>query len=419
MGTLRVCLLAPDFLPVWGGVGTYSVEIARELARRVELTVVTLERASANDAFSRERMEEVLDHRARVEVIARAHDNFRYNASFQLAVLRRLPVLARSERFDVLHSQHAHMPDLLYRRFDRSTPLVRTVHSTIAGQRAGIELAQRYGGGLDTSEHWQIALEPLLRAAEWLTLRDAEQFSAVSHYVESELRGLRVPRSKIRVIYNGVRTDRYRPDAPGRGPLEESLHGPLVLYAGRPTLVKGIGVFLDAIPRILEDVPTAHFAVAGSSSSVIRSLTEGRHLPTDRIHALGRVPHEDLPAVFRSADVAVAPTFADNVPFWVMEAMSSGVPVVASRVGGIPELIADGKTGILIPSGSSGALGDAVVSLLRDDGRRQAMGRAARTEVIDRFTWPRAADETVELYRATVRDGGPSRSNVPAPAPSP
>jgi len=400
--SVRVCLLAPDFLPVWGGVGTYSVELARELSRRVDLTIVTLRRTNAGDDFSRERMEATLEHRATVEVVAEARDNFRYNAAFQWAVLRRLPSLAREHRFDLVHSQHAHMPDVLYRRFDRSIPLLRTVHTTIAGQRAGIALAQRFGGGLDTSENWQIALAPLLRAAEWTTLRDSDRILAVSHFMEHELHGLRVPAPKISVVYNGVRVDRYRPDAPGRRALAEGASGPVVLYAGRPTLVKGVGVLIDAIPLVLREVPSAQFSFIGSSRTQFADLTRGRELPWSHIHVLGRLPLDDLPGAYASADVAVAPTFQDNVPFWVMEAMASEVPVVATRVGGIPEVIADGKNGTLVEPGSPSSLARALVELLRDADRRGTLGRAARTSVVERFTWGRTANDTLEVYRSTL-----------------
>jgi glycosyltransferase involved in cell wall biosynthesis len=415
MPSLKVCLLAPDFLPVWGGAGTYAIELARELAGRVDLTILTLERRNGSGTFTRERMEEALDHRARVEVLSEARDNFRYNAAFQMAVLRRLPALVRQEHFDIVHSQHAHMPDLLFRRFNHSPPIVRTVHSTIAGQRAGIALAQRFGGGLEASENWQIALEPFLRAAEWLTLHDTDQIVTVSHFMEGQLYALGVPRHTVRVVYNGVRVDRFRPEARGPSPLVPGADGPVVLYSGRPTLLKGIGVLIEAIPEVLREVPTAHFAFAGGTEAEFRNLTQGKNLPMERIHLLGRVRYDELPAVYAGADVAVAPTFADNVPFWVMEAMSCGLPMVASRVGGIPEVVADGKTGVLVTPGSSAALTEALVPLLKDGGRRRALGQAARNSVVERFTWAQTAKETVDLYRTTLTGGRGEAAQARAP----
>ncbi len=402
MASLRVCLLAPDLLPVWGGAGTYAIEIARELSRRVDLTILTLERNNSGNPYSRAQMEEFFEHRVRVEVISEARENFRYNAAFQVAVLRQLPALVRAEKFDLVHSQHAHMPDLLYRRFNHSPPLLRTVHSTIAGQRAGIAAAQRFGGELEPSEAWQIALEPVLRAAEWVTLRDSDQLVAVSHYTRDELCGLGLSRDEIQVVYNGVRVDRFRPDARAPTAGLPSTRNPVVLYSGRPTLLKGIGVLLDAIPEILSRVPAAQFAFAGGSAEEFRSFAEGRNLPMDHLHFLGKLRYEELPGAYASADVAVAPTFRDSLPFWILEAMSSGVPVVASRIGGIPELVADGRTGVLIPPGSPRALADAVVPILVDPDRREELGRAARTSAVERFTWARAAEETLALYRSTA-----------------
>jgi glycosyltransferase involved in cell wall biosynthesis len=419
MASLKVCLLAPDFLPVWGGAGTYAVELARELSRKVDLTVLTLARKIGQDQFSKQRMEETLDHRVRVEVISEAHDNFRYNAAFQVAVLRRLPRLARTEGFDIIHSQHAHMPDLLYRRCNRSPPMVRTVHSTISGQRAGIRMAQQFGGGLDPSESWQIGLEPVLRLAEWVTLHDPGPLLTVSHFMEKDLLSLGLPAARIRVVYNGVPVDRFRPDAPGRRPLAPGARGPVILYSGRPTLIKGIGVMVDAIPLILREVPEAHFAFAGGTKAEFASLIEGKSVPGDRVHVLGRISHADLPAVYASADIAVAPTFADNVPFWILEAMSSGLPVVASNVGGIAEVVEDGKTGILIAPGSPEVLARELIGLLKDPARRAALGGAARTSVSERFTWVQTAAATIDLYRSSLDGPGVNRHKVDRRSPRP
>jgi L-malate glycosyltransferase len=416
MASLRVCLLAPDFLPVWGGAGTYAVELTRELASRVDLTILTLERTRGEGPYTKERMEQLFEHRVRVEVISEARENFRYNAAFQMAVLRRLPSMVRQERFDIVHSQHAHMPDLLYRRFNHSPPIVRTVHSTIGHQRAGIWAAQQSGGKLEASENWQIALEPLLRMAEWITLRDTDQIVTVSHFMADELSRLGIPRQDIRVVYNGVRVDRFRPDASAAPTGMADLNGPIVLYSGRPTLLKGIGTLIDALPAILREVPSAHFAFAGGSEAEFRNLTQGRNLPMDHIHLLGKLRYDDLPGVYAAADVAVAPSFRDNVPFWVLEAMSSGLPVVASRVGGIPELVTDGKTGVLVPPGSSDALAKALIPLLQNRDRRKELGHAARNAVIERFNWARTATETVELYRATLNEAGSEASEVRSPA---
>ncbi|MFZ0890935.1 MAG: glycosyltransferase family 4 protein [Thermoplasmata archaeon] len=406
METLKVCLLAPDFLPVWGGAGTYAVELSRELSRLVDLTVVTLERGNGAASVTRDQMEEILEHRARVVLISQARDTFQYNAGFQLAVLRRLPRLVKQEKIDIVHSQHAHMPDLLYGRLYRSPITVRTVHSTIATQWDGICLAQRFGGELQESERWQVALEPLLRMTERVVLTQPGAILTVSEWMRNHLLRRKIPKRRIQVVYNGVRVDRFRPDAPGKRSLGGAPNAPVVLFSGRPTLLKGAGVLIEAMPLVWKEFPQTYFAFAGGSPDEVKAHFEGRNVPLDRIGLLGRLAYDELPGVYASADIAVAPTFADNVPFWILEAMASGVPTVASRVGGIPEILKDGETGLLVPPGSARALADALIALLRDPDRRKAIGHAARSRVEERFAWTQAAQETMQSYRTNLQSAG-------------
>ncbi|HEV2231482.1 MAG TPA: glycosyltransferase, partial [Thermoplasmata archaeon] len=181
---MRVCLLAPEFLPNRGGVGTYSVDLSRELGRLVDLTVVTLTRQDGSRSYSATDMEQAIGGSARVLSISEARDSFLYNVGFQSAVLRRLPAILARERFDIVHSQHAHMPDILLRLVRRTPPVVRTIHTTIAGQRDAIRLAERFGGSLEASERWQVALEPGLRAAEWFLLGRGDRSITVSHWMK-------------------------------------------------------------------------------------------------------------------------------------------------------------------------------------------------------------------------------------------
>jgi glycosyltransferase involved in cell wall biosynthesis len=402
METLRVCLLAPDFLPVWGGAGTYAVELARELGREVDLTVLTLERQEHAQIVTRAQMEETLEHRARVVLISRATDTFLYNASFQMAVLRNLPQLVRQERIDVVHSQHAHMPDLLYASLYHSPKTVRTVHSTIPMQWDEVQSAQKFGGGLHESERWQVALEPILRMAERFVFSQPGPILTVSEWMKACLIQEGMRDSRIHVIYNGVRTDRFRPDAPGRRPLVGKTDAAVVLFTGRPTLFKGTNVLLEAMPLVWNAVPHAYFAFAGGSEGEFYALLEHRPLKMDQIVLLGRLGYAELPGVYASADVAVHPTFVDNVPFSILETMASGVPTVASSVGGIPEVMSHGESGLLVPAGSPQALADALISLLQDPDLRRKIGRAARARVAERYTWDRTARETMRIYQANL-----------------
>lgn len=398
---MKVCLLAPEFLPNRGGVGTYSVDLSRELGRSVDLTVVTLTREENAHRYSVAEMEDAIGGAARVLPISVARDCFLYNFGFQTAVLRRLPALIREEGFDVVHSQHAHMPDLLLRPLLAGVPTVRTIHTTITGQQEAIRMAQRFGGSLEASERWQVALQLGLRLAERFLFARADTAITVSNWMRERLVHDGFPSDRLHVVYNGVDSHRFSPAA-GASDGPDDAAGPTVFFPGRPTLVKGGEIFARAAPQILARVPNAQFVFAGGSVADLERLLSGTRLPPGHVRMLGFVPYEELAHVYAGMDVVVAPTFYENLPFRVLEAMACRSAVVASDVCGIPEAITSGENGWLVPAGDSEALAEAVSSLLLDASLRAKLGTAARHTVEERFTWRGAAASTVAAYGAAI-----------------
>src|SRR5262249_20388879 len=138
--------------------------------------------------------------------------------------------------------------------------------------------------------------------------------------------------------------------------------------------VKGADVLLRAVPLVRRHVPDAAFLFVGPKPPAGETCPEGvRYVPF--------LPKEQLLRYYREAALCVVPSLWDNSPNTVYEAMAAGRAVVASRVGGIPELVADGETGLLVPPGDAEQLAAAIVRLLADAGLRQAMGRAGRARI--------------------------------------
>jgi glycosyltransferase involved in cell wall biosynthesis len=399
---MKVCLLAPELLPNQGGVGSYSVALARELSKLVDLSIVTILREKGGVTYDREEMEQYFDHRIRIHTISKAGDTFLYNARFQAAVLRELPHFVTQDGYDLIHSQHAHMPDLLYGELHHELPVVRTIHTTIAGQREGIRVAQALGGTLEPSERWQVALEPVLRAAERLTLSRKEHYITVSNWMKRTLEQDGLPPESVDVVYCGVDSDRFRPEARVEGSLAHAPGAPVVLFSGRPTLVKGGVVLAKAIPLILREFPSVEFAFTGGGGEEFLGFLPSSNAWRTHLTFLGYVPFDRLPAVYASADLAVFPTFYENLPSRVLEVLACGVPVVASEVGGIGEAVVSGTAGLLVPPGSPQVLAEAILSILRDPGLRARLGAEARKSVIERFTWSRAASETLASYKRAI-----------------
>ncbi|HEV7663631.1 MAG TPA: glycosyltransferase family 4 protein [Chloroflexota bacterium] len=227
-------------------------------------------------------------------------------------------------------------------------------------------------------------------------------FLTVSAYSARELGA---PASRTRVIYGGANPERYWPD------LDEVRHG--VLFVGRLTPHKGVDRLLAALPD------GAHLRLVGSSGHDALPPERDypallRRLAADRdVDFVGTADDSDLPLLYRSAEVFVLPSVertiygravkvSELLGLAVLEAMASGTPVVASRVGGVSEIVQDGVTGFLVPPDDQSALHDRLALLLGDPALARRMGACAREVVLERFTWTYVAERCLAAYAAVA-----------------
>src|SRR4029450_9567670 len=189
-----------------------------------------------------------------------------------------------------------------------------------------------------------------------------------------------IPTSRRHVVYT-LPPSEPRPDVAAAARVRERLGigpGPLVLYAGKRSLGKGTRVLVDALGAIRAAVPGARFAFAGKGEMPLPSAPD--------VHVLGSLSQETLFPLYLTADVVVVPSvWPEPLSRVIVEAMWLGRPVVATAVGGSPEAIEDGVTGLLVPRGDAPALAAAIGALLRDPERRVRMGVAAAARVATVF----------------------------------
>jgi glycosyltransferase involved in cell wall biosynthesis len=246
------------------------------------------------------------------------------------------------------------------------------------------------------------------REAAWRGLR-----AHVIHPTEWMLR--RTSRTAIAalpssVIPYGIDTGAFAPDARARADLGLG-EAPVVLSVGSMYSPlddrKGFAVLVDAFRTIVRrEVPAARLVIVGRLFGIESS---------DGITVEPAVDREKLRKWYAASDVFALPSLGDNAPLAVLEAMASGIPVVATTVGGIPEEVDAGTTGLLVPPRDAEQLGRALVLLLRDRGRRAAMGAAGRTRAIERFGRDRAWAAHEALYGHLIAE----RPYAPRPRTSP
>jgi len=407
MDTLRLCLITPEFLPTWGGIGNYAVELARHLPKDIEVHIVTPNRerlggqkvSSSDYDFS-----EYFGENVRVHFVCRATDTFFYNARFQSACLKYIPELVKKERIDILHFAH-HMTGLLLELERFNIPTVTTIHNTFQGQREGTKMSGMAFGELEFSEKAEFLTYPFLRLTEILYFLRARNYITVSNWMKNQLQKqyLKLNHCPIFVTPVSIDTKLYSPSKEEKPPDKD-----IVLFTGRMIAAKGIRYVVEAIPSVLQQYPDAFFAFIGGGNYLpYERRLKDIGIPEKNFAFLGYLKSSnELIKYYRACSVYVAPTTLwENLPARVLEAMACGAPVVASNVCALPEAIDNGLDGILIPSGSVSELVNSICTLLGDRNLRRDMGNNARKKILKKFSWDVNAIRPVEAYKSILGRG--------------
>lgn len=223
--------------------------------------------------------------------------------------------------------------------------------------------------------------------------------------VRTRLRAGGYGRRAIAVIRNGVDLDRFAPRPPDealRTTLGLPPRAPLVVTVSRLNPMKGIDDFLKAAALLADRFAEARFVIVGDGSSrrQLEALTGPLGLAGRVVFTGTRL---DVAAILSQAAISVAPSLSEGLSNVVLESMAAGVPVVATRVGGTPELLDDGVTGLLVPPCDAPALAAAIGRLLGNEALARRLGGAARARVVDRFSLRHMVRQTEGLYRALLR----------------
>lgn len=240
-------------------------------------------------------------------------------------------------------------------------------------------------------------------ASKWFTMS-----VSVSQAIERQVIEHRnVPPKKTCTIHYGVDVERFSTEKEDGLKRELGIKNNKILIGtvARLTEQKGHRYLIAAIPNILKAYPNVEFVLIGDGplreelSSLVLSLNIN-----SSVHFLGF--RDNIPQLLRNLDLFVLPSLYEGLPNVVLEAMASGLPVVATAVDGTPEAIVHGKTGFLVPSCQPDALSDAICTMLNDREKMNLMGRAGRHHVETRFSLNNQVNQFVQLYNSLSLQGG-------------
>jgi starch synthase len=378
---LRVAMLTREYPPeVYGGAGVHVEYLARSLGGLVDLTV-HCQGADRPDAIAHRPWDRLSGASSALQVISTD-----------------LSMTEAAGGADLVHSHTwyanlaGHLSSLLY-----GIPHVLTAHSL---EPLRPWKAEQLGGGYALSS-W----------CERTAMQSASAIIAVSDGMAADIHVSypEVRAGRVHVIYNGIDAQQYSPDS-GREVLDR--YGidpgrPAVVFVGRVTRQKGLPVLLRAAEHI---DPAAQLVLCAGQADTAELQAEVTGL-VERLRATrsgviwipGMLTKPEVIQILSHATVFVCPSEYEPLGIVNLEAMACGSAVVASAVGGIPEVVADGETGLLVPAGDEAALASAVNALVRDQARAAELGACGRQRAVAEFSWDRIAAQTAELYAQLAR----------------
>jgi D-inositol-3-phosphate glycosyltransferase len=419
--TLHVALVSEHASPLAaiggtdaGGQNVYVAALAQAL-ERLECRVTVHTRRDDPDLPARVRLSErvVVDHvDAGPPAPVPKDELLPHMTDFGAVLASRW----RRRRPDVVHA-HFWMSGMAALAAARplSIPVVQTFHALGAVKR-------RHQGRADTSPRRRLSVERDL-------VRRADAIVATCRDERAELVALGADLDRIEVIPCGIDAAWFTPDGPADppepvgpgepvGPADRASRRVRFVTIGRLVPRKGVD---DAI-RALAAVPDAELVVVGGPPAadlgrdpeVARLRAVARQAGVaDRVDLRGRLPHDAVAAVLRSADAAVCAPWYEPFGIVPVEAMACGVPVVGTAVGGLLDTVIDGATGLLVPPRTPEALGAAMRALASDPERRRSMGTVAAARSRALYDWRLVASRTRDVY-AALASAAPATAAVPA-----
>jgi len=400
---VRVCLITEEH-EGWGGIGTYTAVLARglsDLGHQVHVIV----RSWEEDEHDEHAHGIVWHHTPLPEPSwrfgTRTVNERLYTALGMLRwsrrVCDRLHRLCETEPIEVVEAPDFHAQGLHAGRWRGGPTVVVKLHTPafIVDQFNAAPAASR-------------ADRALSARLEQRALRTAALITAPSRALASRVSARWSLRDDPVIVAHPIDAALFAATPPSAGAE--------VLFVGRLERVKGVETLIDAVPAICSAVEGFRLTLIGeddpegfdgnSMAAHLHARLAHHGVAEDTVRFAGAIPRHELPARYAQAALCVVPSAWEGFPYVALEAMSCGRPVVASAVGGLVELVEDGRDGLLVAPEDPTRLAHAIVRLLRDPAECQRLGAAAREKVEQRFAQPAACAEAARVYeRALARRG--------------
>jgi len=391
---MNISLISYEFPPMFGGEGMYTYGLAKALSDLGHnVRVIT--------ADTRGRMESMVENFEIIRLITIKKPGLKL-FSFNLKAVKKIEEIYKShQEIDILHFTYDFYKITLSKE-KINIPIIATLHHPWSAEHRIIKA----GTPIDYPNYYfrRVVLHHFEKMSK-KTCNNADKLIAVSNYTaQSYITEFRVPQDKIEVIPDAVDTNKFHPEVDGyeiRKKLNLADKDRVVLFVGRLDYNKGIEYLLRSFSRINEEDIVAKLVIVGEGLLKKYIQAFKRNYP-EKIVPVGRISEEDLPKFYAASDLVVLPSLMEGFGIVLLEAMASGKPCVATRAGGVEDVVINGETGLLIPPADSYSLYHAIYTLLTDDKLSKEFGAAGRKRAENYFTWDKVAKHTVEVYKKVM-----------------
>jgi len=391
----KVCFISPEYWPLSGGTGAYVYYLSNELIKNGYRIQIVTGSNQTQDIQVNSQLNVSFLKIPKIPIVK----------SFMLAAAssRKLSsIRSTAANVDITHPQLPLTPNFAVPpSFGKA--LVCTVHSTWKGEAEAIR-GEPYSR-LNANEKFLVSFNWFLRFFEEGMLKRARKIIAVSRFTKWELTNYyKIPESKIRVIHNGVNVNKFKPAVDKRKVKIELGFNPddlAIVSVGRLYARKGLFTLIESMVAVVKRFPTAKFVISGKGQSdEMHKLTAyaERLGVKNNIVFTGYYPDKKLPKLYQAADVFAFSTFYEHHPFAVLEALATGLPVVTTTVGGIPETIESGKNGFLVEPFHPRQFSEKILYLLEHPAFAAEMGAKARKTIVEEYDWRIVVKDAMKVY---------------------
>jgi glycosyltransferase involved in cell wall biosynthesis len=407
---LRICMISYRSNPHCGGQGVYVRNLSRALTdlghtvevvagppdplldRDVKLSMLNcLDLYNPSDMFRTPSIEELKNPINLIEWLSVSTQGYREPFTFGLRAVQFLK--NRLDDFDIIHDNQSLSYGIW--ALSRKIPTVATIHHPISvDRRIAIKSVRSFKKKLQHMR-WYSFIGMQKRVSRLLP-----RIITVSEFSKLDIiKEFKVPENRFTVVPNGINTDIFHPV-----PEIQREKDRIIVTNSADMPLKGLYYLLQAVHDIAQKRNIRLTVIGkpkenGGVEKLIEKLKIG-HL----IDFTGRITDEEFVKQYARASIAVVPSVYEGFGLPVGEAMASGIPVISTTGGALPEVAGDAA--VLVPPRNPSALAKAITDLLDDPERAEKLGQAGYKRVMEQFTWKNAAEKTVEAYRETLRDYG-------------